>query len=262
MRTRPLFHTASLLIISLLSCTAFAQETHGPGIINVYELIADHFSLDHKYTALFSSLITLLICTLIGLAFRRTITHLDEKKIAPSGKISLQLFVEMICDFIYSLTKEHCGHHYKKFLPLMAGLFIFILVCNISGLLPGFPPATENFSINLSMGFIVFLTYNIAGIKEHGASYIKQFTGPFLLLAPLFLSIELISHAVRPESLAFRLQANIFCDHLLLSVFSNLAPLVIPSLFLFFGLLVAVIQSFVFALLTGIYINMAISHDH
>ena len=82
------------------------------------------------------------------------------------------------------------------------------------------------------------------------------------MLAPLFLVLELISHVARPLSLAFRLTANIFGDHMLLSVFSGLAPLVVPVFFLFFGILVAFIQSFVFTMLTGIYISMAISHDH
>jgi F-type H+-transporting ATPase subunit a len=251
-----------IAFLSLACAPAFANSSEGAGPLNVYQLITDSLHLDHKYTAVLSSLLTLVLCTLIGLAFKARVSSLNGKELAPQPRVSLQLFVEMIGDFLYSLAKEHCGHNYRKFLPLLGGIFVFILVCNLSGLIPGFPPATENFSINLAMGLIVFLSYNIAGIREHGVHYIKQFTGPFLVLAPLFLGIELISHSVRPLSLAFRLLANIFCDHLLLGVFSNLAPLVIPALFLAFGLLVAVIQSFVFALLTGIYINMAISHDH
>ncbi len=261
MHLRRLSNTA-LTFSAFLPSLALANEGSGPVVVNYYALLLSSLHLDLKYGALLSSLLTLLICILIGLAFRRSLSNPSPENLAPSNKITLRFFVEMICDFVYSLSKEHCGHNYLGFLPLISALFIFILVCNLTGLVPGFPPATENFSVNLAMGLMVFFTYNIAGFRQHGLAYIKQFTGPFLLLAPLFLGIELISHAVRPLSLAFRLLANIFCDHLLLGVFSNLAPLVVPSLFLCFGLLVAVIQSFVFALLTGIYINMAISHDH
>lgn len=232
-----------------------------PHFINYYNLIAGSLGIGKDYTAVLASLLSLSCCVFIGLYFKKSIEKsMDD--VSPSAKISLRSFIEMALDFLYSLTKEHCGQSYRKFLPLMAGLFLFILVSNLSGLIPGLPPTTENINTNLAMGLIVFLWYNYAGIKEHGASYIQQFTGPFLALALLFLPIELISHSVRPLSLAFRLLANIFCDHLLLGVFSGLVPLVIPTLFMFFGLLVAFVQSFVFVLLTGIYVNMAISHDH
>ena len=112
------------------------------------------------------------------------------------------------------------------------------------------------------MGLIVFVCYNWAGIREHGFAYIKQFLGPVAFIAPLLLPIEMISHASRPLSLALRLYANIFGDHLVVGIFSQLTYLVVPSLLMFFGLLVAVIQSFIFVLLTCIYISMAKSHDH
>ncbi|MFK7823802.1 MAG: F0F1 ATP synthase subunit A [Oligoflexales bacterium] len=232
-----------------------------PHFIDYYNLVAGGLGFGKEYTAVLASILTLSLCAIIGIYFKSSVEK-TMNDVIPSAKISLRSFVEMAMDFLYSLTKEHCGQRYRKFLPLMAGLFLFILVSNLSGLIPGLPPTTENFNTNLAMGLIVFFWYNYAGIKEHGASYIKQFTGPFLVLALLFLPIELISHSVRPLSLAFRLLANIFCDHLLLGVFSGLVPLVIPTLFLFFGLLVAFVQSFVFVLLTGIYVNMAISHDH
>ena len=245
--------------LSVLSTTGYgAQDV--PHFINYYEIIAGTLGLAGESMAVLASLLTLGVCLVLGLLFKSSVEKSQDG--VPSEKISIGNFVELMMDFIYGLTKEHCGKNYRNFLPLMGGLFVFILVSNLSGLIPGLPPTTENFNTNLAMGLIAFLCYNYAGIKEHGASYIKQFTGPFLVLAPLFLVIEMVSHAVRPLSLAFRLLANIFCDHLLLGVFSGLVPLLIPTLFLFFGLLVSMIQSFVFTLLTGIYINMAVSHDH
>lgn len=257
------FNSSNLKKVFLGCCfssSAFAADGI-PHFINYYSLIADGIGLAKEHTAILGSLLTLGLVVVIGLLFKSSVEKsMDD--VSPSAKISMRSFVEMALDFLYSLTKEHCGQGYRKFLPLMAGLFLFILISNLSGLIPGLPPTTENLNTNLAMGMIVFLCYNYAGIKEHGASYIKQFTGPFLVLALLFIPIELISHSVRPLSLAFRLLANIFCDHLLLGVFSGIVPLVIPTLLLFFGLLVSFVQSFVFVLLTGIYVNMAISHDH
>ena len=144
----------------------------------------------------------------------------------------------------------------------MCGLFLFILVSNLTGLVPGFVPSTESINTNLAMGLMVYVIYNLAGIKEHGWAYVKQFLGPVWWLAPLFFCIEFISHLARPMSLSLRLYGNIFGDHLVLSVFTGLTWLVLPAFLLFFGLLVAVLQSFVFTLLTGIYLSLALSHDH
>ena len=180
----------------------------------------------------------------------------------PDESPSLPNLLEGALDFLYEMVREQCGKNYRAFLPLMAGLFFFILFSNLSGLVPGFPPLTEDFSMNLSLALIAFLCYNYAGIKEHGPSYIKQFLGPFAFLAPMFFCLEIISHFSRPLSLAFRLCANIFADHLVVGVASAMVPVLVPTALLFFGLLVACIQSLVFTMLTGVYINMAISHDH
>ena len=260
-------HYMSFRKLLLITALAFASGHPAAGasqdlpvFINYYQMLADYLGLRGEQAAVLASLFTLLVCLIMGLAFKRSVDR--ETDLSPSGRISISNLVELALEFIYGLTREHCGPGYRRFMPLMAGIFMFILVSNLSGLIPGLPPTTETFNTNLAMGLIVFLCYNYAGIKEHGSQYLRQFTGPFLALAPLFVVIELVSHGVRPLSLAFRLMANIFCDHLLLGVFSGLVPLVVPTLFLFFGLLVAVIQSFVFTLLTGIYVNMAISHDH
>jgi F-type H+-transporting ATPase subunit a len=140
---------------------------------------------------------------------------------------------------------------------------MFILVSNLGGLIPGLVPATESISSNLAMGLMVFLIYNVAGFREHGWHYIKQFTGPMLAIAPLMFVIELIGHMVRPVSLSLRLMCNVFADHLLVGIFTTNAPYVIvPSALLFFGVLVALVQSYLFTLLTSVYISMAVSHDH
>lgn len=254
--------TFAALIFYLFCEIANANEVGGSSL-NFYKMILDAIGAEKELSSVAAALLTLLVCTIIGIFFKRSVSNrLQSRIVAPDRNFSLLTAVELIISFLLELSREQCGKFYKSYLPLIAGLFVFILTSNLCGLIPGFPPPTENFSSNLVMGIIVFLSYNWAGIREHGGSYLKQFTGPFLVLAPLFFVLETISHFARPLSLSFRLTANIFGDHLLLGIFSGLVPFLVPSFLMFFGLLVAVIQSFVFTILTGIYINMAVSHDH
>jgi F-type H+-transporting ATPase subunit a len=208
------------------------------------------------------ALLTFLVCLFTGLVFKAKIAG-SSNDLAPPEGFGVRFLVENIMEFIRTLSLEQCGeHYYKKYLPLLAGLFVFILVSNLSGLIPGLPPTTESMSTNVGLGVIVFLIYNAAGLKEHGFSYFKQFLGPVAFIAPVFFCIEMVSHLARPLSLGLRLMGNIAGDHILLWVFTGLTWAVVPSFLMFFGLLVSVVQSFVFTLLTSIYISMAVSHDH
>lgn len=128
--------------------------------------------------------------------------------------------------------------------------------------MPGFSPPTSSFFINLGLGLVVFVAYHYFGVREHGPKYFKQFMGPMVFLAPLFILIEVFSHAFRPISLSIRLYGNMFGDHLVLEIFSDLTKVVIPVLFYILGALVSVIQASVFTILTIIYVAMAISHEH
>lgn len=233
--------------------------------VNYYEIVLSKLGLNAEQIGVWSpvaaGLLSLSILTVLGLIYRGAVAASDYSAI-PDGKLSIRTVIDSIIDFIVNLGQDVIGHDYKPFLPLLCSLFMFIFVSNLLGLIPGFPPATESMSTNLAMGFTVFLVYNVAGIKANGIGYLKHFFGPVWWLAPLLLLIEVISHVVRPISLSLRLYGNIFGDHLVLSVFSGLLPLVLPALLLFFGLLVATLQSFVFTLLTSIYISVATAHDH
>ncbi|MBP6218172.1 MAG: F0F1 ATP synthase subunit A [Oligoflexales bacterium] len=232
-------------------------------MLDYYHVLTNYLGFDEAYSPILSSVLTLVITIVLGYLYKKsTENKLQSGDLSPSDHLGLPAFMETIMSFLHGLSKEQCGKDYASFLPFLSGLFVFILFNNLTGLVPGFPPSTESFSANLVIGASVFLVYNYAGMREHKLSYAKQFMGPFLILAPLFIVLELISHAARPLSLSFRLTANIFGDHLLLGVFSAMTPLLVPSFLLFFGLLVACVQSFVFTMLSGIYIHMAISHDH
>jgi len=170
--------------------------------------------------------------------------------------------MEMLVEIVLGLSDSIIGKNGRKYVPLFGTLFIFILIANLSGLIPGVTPPTSSFFVNLGMGLVVFVAYHYFGVRANGAHYIKQFMGPMLMLAPLLFVIELFSHIFRPVSLSIRLFGNMFGDHLVLETFSNLTKLVIPVAFYILGTLVSVIQAAVFTILTVIYVAMAISHEH
>jgi F-type H+-transporting ATPase subunit a len=250
---------AAALGILSISDVAFAAGI--PHTINYYDIVAHTLHIDPKWEPTLGALLVLAVVTLMGLYFKASVAK-SKDDVIPSGKFSLRFVIEGVMEFLHGLAKDNCGEHFRKYLPFLSALFIFILTANLSGLIPGFPPPTESMDTNVAMGIIVFLVYNIAGLKEHGFGYIKHFLGPVAAIAPIFFCIELVSHGSRPLSLGLRLAGNIYGDHTLLGVFTGLSYIVLPAILMFFGLLVAVVQSFVFTLLTGIYISMAISHDH
>jgi F-type H+-transporting ATPase subunit a len=155
-------------------------------------------------------------------------------------------------------------HHTEDYFPLLAAIFIYVFLSNLLGVIPGFLPPTSNINTNLAIGLTVFIYYNAMGIKRTGfKNYLNHFLGPTLWLAPLMFVIELIGHSVRPVSLSLRLFGNINGDHLVLSTFAGLTPLVVPVVFSLFGIFVAFIQAFVFTLLSTIYVGLAVeTHGH
>lgn len=253
------------LAVAGYGSTAFAAGG-GVTLINYYHILLQGLGLDEhaigEWQAVAGSLLALLIITIIGVLYKRSVDNAADPT-APDGRFSIRSIVDSILEFVCNLARNLIGQEEAKpFYTLLCGLFVFIFVCNLTGLIPGFVPATESINTTLALSLVVFVVYQIAGVKEHGASYIKQFLGPVAFLAPLMLIIELVAHLARPLSLSLRLYGNIFGDHLVLSVFTGLTYLVLPAFLLFFGLLVASLQSFVFTLLSSIYISMAISHDH
>lgn len=250
--------------LALGSSSLLASAGGGSGaVVDVYSWLAHALHVDEFFLPAFSAVLSVPLLLVIGLIYRsRAMGMVQSGSVVPGGKMSFFSGLDMVMEFLLSLSKDTCGKAALSFFPFLSTLFLFILLNNVSGLIPGFPPSTGSFSMNLALGLVAFVVYNVAGMWEHGVAYAKQFMGPLLLLAPFLFCLELVSHCTRPLTLAFRLTANVFGDHLLLSVFGDLAPLLVPIALLFFGLLVACVQSFVFTLLTGIYISMAISHDH
>lgn len=212
---------------------------------------------EYGLTSMFVTLILIVLAFLVRSQLRR-----PEDAVVPGERANLGLFAQYFVEAISNLAEGVIGHGATRYVPLLGTFFIFILVSNLLGLIPGFAPPTSNFNITLGLGAVSFVAYHAYGVREHGPGYAKQFLGPVLWLAPLMLMVEIFSHAFRPISLAIRLFANLFADHTVLEIFTGLVPIALPIPFYALGAFVSVIQAFVFTMLTAIYISLAISHEH
>lgn len=148
----------------------------------------------------------------------------------------------------------------KYFFPFIGSLFVYIFSCNIMAIFPGFQPPTDNINTNFGMACLVFAVFNTVGLKRDAVGYLKHLTGPVLFLAPLMIVIEVVSLFLRPITLSLRLTANIFADHLVFGIMSDLVSLAVPSIFLAMAIFVSVMQALVFSLLTTVYLSLAIPH--
>jgi F-type H+-transporting ATPase subunit a len=198
----------------------------------------------------------LAMAILIGLAL---VARFSLKKTAPTG---VQNFLETIVSSLENFVVDLMGPEGKHYLTLIGSLFLFILVCNLQGLVPGFDSPTANINTPLALALVSFTATHYIGVKRHGFKYIKHFMGPMWALAPLMLPIELISHLARVMSLTFRLFGNMVAKHKLLLVLALLAPYIAPIPILGLGLLVSFVQALVFTLLTMLYLSGSIEEAH
>jgi len=186
-------------------------------------------------------------------------------KLVPVG---VQNTVEVVTEMLLNLSENNIGHNMGRFFfPLIATLGMYILVCNFFGLIPGFESPTSNINTTASMAVPVFLATHYYGLKVHGFSYFKHFLGPIrslyaLPLMILIFFIEVIGHLARPLTLSVRLFGNMIAKHKILLVLGVLAPAIIPTLILGLGVLVSVIQAFVFVLLATLYLAGAVEEAH
>jgi F-type H+-transporting ATPase subunit a len=180
-----------------------------------------------------------------GLATRRM-------TMVPSG---LQALIETLVSGIEQQIRETINHDPSEFLPLLGGLFIFLLVANLSGLLPGVRPPTASIETPAALATIVFFSVHVFGIKLHGlGGYMRSYLKP----NPLLLPLNVLSEFTRSFSLMMRLFGNIMSDELVLGILIALAGLFVPIPFMAFEILVAVIQAYIFSVLAAVYIGGAV----
>ena len=216
-------------------------------------LLSDIFGVPEMYKHVFYTWCAMLILFGIGIALR------SKMKLVPTG---LQNVMETIIGGLEDFTVSTIGERGRKYFPLLGGIFLFVIVQNLLGLVPGCDAPTANINTDLAMALFVFLYYNYLGLRSWGPRYIKHFMGPMAPLVPLMLPIEVVSHLSRPLSLTFRLFGNIRGEEIVLALFFLLAPLVatLPIYFLF--LLAKCMQAFIFYMLTMVYIQGALEEAH
>jgi F-type H+-transporting ATPase subunit a len=175
----------------------------------------------------------------------------------------LQNVFEIVISGIENFMIDVTGEEGRWFLPIVATIFIYIFISNLIGLVPGFFPPTASINTTLSCALVVFFLTHAIGIRYHGAKYVKHFLGPVWWMIPIILPIEIIGHLARVLSLTFRLFGNMMGHELVLGILfalagAFLAPLPIMAL----GIFVALVQAFVFFLLSIMYFSGAMEHAH
>lgn len=210
----------------------------------------------HVSNGIIVSIILLIIVILGYSQYKR-----KSDQVVPDEKLTFRNFVEVLVEAISGLVEGTMGPRGKEFMLIIGTLGLFILFNNLSGLVPGFLPATDNVNTTFACSLTVFVMTHVYGVREHGIRYLKQFMGPFWWLAPIMIPIELIGHLSRPLSLGLRLFGNITGDHLVTAIFFGLIPVLVPLPVMFLGVFVAFVQTFVFMLLSMAYFSGAISHE-
>lgn len=196
--------------------------------------------------------------------------------IVPDEGVTVRNTIEVILEGLTGLAKQTMGPEWKKWFPFVGAMFFFILIANLIGLIPGIGGITDNVNTAAAWAIISYVLFNYVGIREHGIGhYLIKYMGPSFYtwhvggkhihvrpLFWLFFPLETILDAARMATLSIRLIANMFADHTVVAVFLGLVPIGVPAIFLGLGIMVCVLQAFVFSLLTMIYVNLALQEAH
>ena len=222
-------------------------------IVKLFELIGlGHFA--HAYPwVIYSWFVMILLIAFAFLAVRKI------DMVPSKAQNVFEIVISGMEEFMVDIT----GEEGRKFFPLIATVFLYIATCNLLGLVPGFFPPTASINTTLSCALTVVIFTHVIGIKFHGAKYIKHFLGPVWWLSPLILIIELIGHFARILSLSIRLFGNITGHELVLGILFLLAGIAFAPLpIMALGIFVALLQAFVFFLLSIIYFAGAMEEAH
>jgi F-type H+-transporting ATPase subunit a len=174
----------------------------------------------------------------------------------------IQHTFEGIYGFFDELGSSMIGHGHEKYTAFLMMLGMYILTSNLIGMVPGFVSPTASPTVPLGCALVTWFYYHYQGIKHQGWHYMKQFTGPVMMLAPLMIPIEIVSHCARILSLTVRLYANIFAGDMLTLAFFSLVPIGVPIAFLALHMGVSLIQTYIFVLLASVYLGGALAEEH
>lgn len=211
-----------------------------------------HFA--HMYPHLLYTWLAMIVLVLFGVLATKGIGMIPSK-----GQNVMELMIGGMEDFVVSVA----GEEGRRFFPILATVFLYILICNLFGLIPGFYPPTATVNTTASVALIVVPLTHIIGVMYHGPGYIKHFLGPIWWMAPIIFPIELIGHAARILSLSIRLFGNIAGHELVVGILFLLAgAFFAPVPIMVLGIFVSIVQAFVFFLLSIMYFAGAMEHAH
>jgi F-type H+-transporting ATPase subunit a len=245
-----------LLIVDLVNAAL------GPLVRMALEPLGFHFDPAHPVIPNYLVMVMLIVLgvTVLCLFVRSRLS------VENPGK--LQILLEDGLVALRDMMEQWIGPKGPRYLPLVATLFVFILLSNYLGLVPGFMAPTSNLNVTLGCALTIWVYYHYQGVREQGlVSYLKHFAmppGSPVWMAPLMLVIETISHLARVMSLSLRLFGNIFGEELVILIFFSLLPFLLPLPMMFLALITGGLQAFIFALLSIIYLQgaVAVEHEH
>ena len=248
-----------------LTFTKFLNHIFGPAVTALLTTL--HIHPKHPASPITNPVaMELLVVLLLTSFFFAVRMRLSVER--PGG---LQHTMEGIHSFIDGLAAEIIGHHSAKFVPYLTALGLFILTCNLLGIVPGLESPTGVPVVPLGCALLTWFYYHFAGVRENGPiGYLKHFIGPQegmplmvrILLPFLLFPIEIFSHAARVLSLTVRLFANMFAGEMVTLVFFSLLPLGLPVVFEGLHIGVSFIQTYIFVLLATVYLGEAVAHEH
>ena len=224
-----------------------------PLLVKIGQAPADPAHPIPNYVAMEVFVILLMV---VGVIFLRTRLSVENP-----GKF--QQVMEVAVRFTQDMCEEIIGHGSGRYVAMLVTLGMFIVLCNLMGLIPTLQTPTAHIQVTLGCAVAAFLYYNFHGFRQHGViGYLKHLCGPMLAIAVLMFPIEVIGNLGRLLSLSVRLYANMMVGDLLEAVFGALAPLLVPVIFMALHTFVSFLQAYIFMLLPAVYISMAVSEEH
>ncbi len=221
--------------------------------VKLFELIGlGHFA--HANVHVIYSWVVMILLIVLGLTAAKGVSMIPSK-----GQNVLEIIISGMEEFMIELT----GEEGRWLFPIIATVFLYVATCNLIGLVPGFFPPTASLNTTASCALTVVIFTHIIGLKYHGVKYIKHFLGPVWWMIPIIFPIEVIGHIARILSLSFRLFGNMMGHELVLGILFALAGLFFAPLpIMALGIFVALVQAFVFFLLSIMYFTGALEHAH
>jgi F-type H+-transporting ATPase subunit a len=236
--------------------TEILNRTFGPVVTRLLETVGVHPR--HPQAPIPNSVaMEVLVCLFLMALF-----FLVRARLSVDKPGALQHIFEGAVGFVEGQSREIIGPHSEGHTSFLVTLGLFILFCNLLGLIPGFESPTALPVVPLGCAMVAFCYYQAQGFKHSGVKYLLHFAGPMPLLAPLMIPIEIISHLARVLSLTIRLYANMFAGDMVTLVFFSLVPLGVPIVFLGLHLGVSFLQTYIFVLLTTVYLAGAVAEEH